>query len=139
MALTTPIQFIRLAESLHEDERGFVFFPFQGLAENLPRAEMCASCHVISIAPGQVRGQHQHPQKTEWLYVFHGRGRLFWQVPGQERQEKLLDTNRILVVIAPGIPHALRNEGAEPLYLLAWRAATDDSPAEIDTIPAPII
>ncbi len=137
--MTIPIQFFDVGDSLHQDERGFVFFPFQGLAATLPREEMCASCHLISIAPGQVRGQHQHPQKTEWLYIFHGRGRLFWRLPGQERQEKLLTNNRFLVVIAPGIPHALRNEGTEPLYLLAWRAAGEGDDSEVDTVLEPVV
>jgi len=137
--VTVPIQFLDLGESLHQDERGFVFFPFQGLAETLPREALCNSLHLISIAPGQVRGQHQHPQKTEWLYVFHGTGRLFWRLPGQERQERLLTNNRLLVIIAPGIPHALRNEGDGPLYLLAWRAGGEGGDEAVDTVFEPLV
>ena len=137
--MTNTVEFIALGEALHQDKRGFVFFPFQFLEDLLPQAEMCRSCHVIAIAPGQVRGQHQHPQKTEWLYVFHGQGRLFWQLPGASRQERLLTDNRTLVVIAPGIPHALRNDGTDPLYLLAWRAATQGEAGEVDTVAAPLV
>lgn len=137
--MTPPVQFLDLGTALHQDERGFVFFPFQGLTEAFPREEMCASLHLISILSGQVRGQHQHPHKTEWLYIYHGQGRLFWRLPGQERQDRLLQDNRTLVVIAPGIPHALLNEGTEPLYLLAWRAAAPGEQAEVDTVSAPLL
>ncbi|MGQ9920270.1 MAG: cupin domain-containing protein [Desulfobacca sp.] len=137
--MTRPIQFLELKEALHQDERGFVFFPMQGLAETPPQEDICQSLHLISIAPGQVRGQHQHPGKTEWLYIFHGTGRLFWRLPGQERQERLITDNRLLMIIAPGIPHALRNEGEGPLYLLAWRAASEGGDKAEDTVAAPII
>ena len=70
------IQFLDLGDAWRQDERGFVYFPFQNLPEALPKAEMCRSCHLIAIGPGQLRGQHQHPGKTEWLLVFHGRGQI---------------------------------------------------------------
>lgn len=133
------IQFIDLGESLRQDNRGFVYFPFQNLSETLPRIEMCASCHLISILPGEMRGQHQHPDKTEWLYTFHGQGRLFWRTGDGQRRERLLSGNRTLVVIGPGIPHTLRNDGLEPLYLLAWRAALAPGPDEPDTVPVPLV
>ena len=100
---------------------------------------MCTSCHLISIVPGQVRGQHQHPHKTEWLYVFHGQGQLFWRTRDDQLQQRLLDDNRTLVVIPPGIPHTLRNDGSDPLYLLAWRAALQPGREEPDTVPEPLI
>ena len=133
------VEFLVLGEELHQDERGMVFFPLQGLPAAYPRQELCASLHLITIAPGQVRGQHLHPGKREWLYVFHGEGRLFWRPPGEGVQEKLLNDTRILVTIPPGIPHALRNEGSGPLYLLAWRAAPAGAAAGEETVFAPII
>jgi oxalate decarboxylase/phosphoglucose isomerase-like protein (cupin superfamily) len=133
------IQFLDLGDSLREDERGLVYFPFQNLPESLPREDMCRSCHLISIAPGKWRGQHQHPLKTEWLYVFHGQGQLFWRTKEGSLQQRLLDGNGTLVVIPPGMPHTLRNEGPEPLYLLAWRAARQPGTEEPDTLPEPLI
>ncbi len=108
------IQFLDLGDSLRQDERGEVYFPFQNLPDSMPRAEMCTSCHLISILPGQLRGQHQHPHKTEWLYVFHGQGQLFWRRHDGSQQQCVLDNNRTLVVIPPGIPHTLRNDWPQP-------------------------
>jgi oxalate decarboxylase/phosphoglucose isomerase-like protein (cupin superfamily) len=133
------MQFLDLGGALRQDERGLVYFPFQNLPESLPREEMCRSCHLISIAPGEVRGQHQHPGKTEWLYVFHGQGRLFWRSRDGQLQQRLLADHRTLVVIPPGMPHTLRNDGADLLYLLAWRAALEPGREEPDTVPVALL
>jgi uncharacterized RmlC-like cupin family protein len=137
--LEADIHFLDLGDSLRQDERGFVYFPFQNLPDSLPQAEMCTSCHLISILPGQLRGQHQHPDKTEWLYVFHGQGQLFWRIRDDHLQQRLLSGNRTLVVISPGIPHTLRNDGPHPLYLLAWRAALEPGREAPDTVPELLI
>jgi oxalate decarboxylase/phosphoglucose isomerase-like protein (cupin superfamily) len=137
--LEADIQFLPLGDSWHQDERGFVYFPWQNAPDALPLAEMCRSCHLISIVPGQSRGQHQHPDKTEWLFTFHGEGQLFWRTGDGHLQQRLLSGNRTLVVIPPGIPHTLRNDGPAQLYLLAWRAAQEPGGEEPDTVPEPLI
>jgi oxalate decarboxylase/phosphoglucose isomerase-like protein (cupin superfamily) len=132
------IQFVDLGDSWRRDERGFVYFPFQNLLETPLLAESCASCHLISIEPGHHRGQHQHPGKTEWLLVFHGEGELFWRSRDTLHQRRLTD-NHTLVVIPPGIPHTLRNDGSAPLFLLAWRAAVEPGGDEPDTVSEPLL
>ena len=137
--LEAEIQFLTLSDSLHQDERGFVYFPFQNLPAALPLNEMCTSCHIISIEAGHIRGQHQHPGKTEWLLVVHGTGQLFWRTRDGQIQQRLLSGIQNLVVIPPGIPHTLRNEGSGPLYLLAWRTALGSGGGEPDTVPEALI
>ena len=133
------LQFLDIRDFSNRDERGIVYFPFQNLPASLPIHEMCASCHIISIEPGHIRGQHHHPGKTEWLLLVHGTGQLFWRTRDGEIQQRLLDDFKTLVVIPPGIPHTLRNEGADPLYLFAWRAALSSGKDEPDTVPAALI
>ena len=133
------IQFLDLGDSLRQDKRGFVYFPFQNLPDTLPLVEMCSSCHLISILPGEMRGQHRHPDKTEWLFTFHGKGQFFWRSRDGHLQQRLLTGNRTLVVIPPGIPHTLRNDGPDSLYLLAWRAALAAGRDEPDTVPEPLL
>lgn len=128
-----------LGDSWHQDERGFVFFPFQNLPAGFPLEEMCTSIHIISIEPGHIRGQHRHPGKTEWLLLIHGTGRLFWRPADGQVQERLLFAPHTLVVIPQGVPHTLRNEGSGSLYLFAWRAALGPDGAEPDTEPAVLI
>jgi dTDP-4-dehydrorhamnose 3,5-epimerase-like enzyme len=133
------IQFLPLGDTWRQDERGAVYFPWQNLPDAMPLADMCRSCHLISIVPGQIRGQHQHPDKTEWLLVFHGQGQLFWRSGDGELHQRLLGDNRTLVVIPPGMPHTLRNDGPTILYLLAWRAALGAGRDGADTVHEPLI
>lgn len=118
------IQFLELGKSLNQDERGYAYFPFQHLPDSSPRQEMCSSCHIISIEPGHTRGQHRHPGRTEWLFVVSGSGHLYWRSrDGQVQQRRLDSSSGTLVVIPPGVPHTLRNEGTSPVFMLGWRAA----------------
>jgi hypothetical protein len=59
------VRFIDLAKEIREDLRGFSFYPLKGRAlepERLPE-----DFHLVSIGPGQVRGNHLHPGRWEWL------------------------------------------------------------------------
>jgi oxalate decarboxylase/phosphoglucose isomerase-like protein (cupin superfamily) len=133
------LQFLNIRDSLHQDERGFAYFPFQDLPASLPLDEMCRSCHIISIEPGHIRGQHQHPGKTECLMLVHGTGQLYWRTRDGRIEQRRLSDVQTLVVIPPGIPHTLRNEGSGPLYLFGWRAASGSAGAEPDTVPETLI
>jgi hypothetical protein len=133
------VQFLELGESLHRDERGFAYFPFQNLPDSLALKEMCGNCHLISIEPGHLRGQHRHPGKTEWLLLFHGMGQLYWRTADGQVHQRLLNGLQTLVVIPPGIPHTLRNDGTHPLYLLAWRAEVPAAGDAADTVPDYVI
>jgi mannose-6-phosphate isomerase-like protein (cupin superfamily) len=125
------IQFIDLAKEIREDSRGFSFYPLKGRVlepERLPE-----DFHLVSIAPGRVRGNHLHPGRWEWLYPFHGTGYFMWEPHPGDLREQMVSGRRLLIRIPPGVAHALRNPGPEPLYILAWREGKTDSPE--DTIP----
>ncbi|MFP3866910.1 MAG: cupin domain-containing protein [Desulfobacteraceae bacterium] len=131
-------QFLDLGDRIKQDERGLAFFPFQeGIAP--PEGPIILkSFHLVSILPGQVRGNHQHPHKREWLYVFNGEGNFVWQDDQGQRHQRRLGGNQTMVIIPPGIPHALQNNGPRVLYLLAWRLPEREI-SEPDTVPSPII
>jgi len=93
------------------------------------------SFHLVSIVPGQERGRHQHPCKTEWLYLFAGAGWFSWQDREGRRHRRRLEGDATLVVIPPGIPHLLANDGPETIFLLAWRLAAAGVPEGSDTVP----
>ena len=136
--MRAEVQFFTVPDGWHQDERGWVYFPFQHLRLEQASGEMLASCHVVAIAPGEVRGQHLHPHKTEWLYLIAGTGTLFWRDREDYLQRQSFTPDQRLVVIAPGVPHALRNDGPETLYLLAWRATVPVETAP-ETVAAPLI
>jgi mannose-6-phosphate isomerase-like protein (cupin superfamily) len=65
-----------------------------------------------SVPPGGATAEHYH-RTTEEIYFFtHGAGRM--RLGDEEREVAPGDT----VVIPPGVPHKLWNDGAEPLRLL---------------------
>jgi dTDP-4-dehydrorhamnose 3,5-epimerase-like enzyme len=130
------VEFLDISGEIREDPRGFVFFPWQAGAQE-PR-DLLRTFHLISIAPGQVRGNHLHPGHREYLLTFHGTGVLTWETPAGEVREQRLSGNRTLVRIPPGLAHALKNPGPEILYLLAWREKTGSCSEEPETIPHPL-
>jgi uncharacterized RmlC-like cupin family protein len=126
------LEFIDLSGEIQEDLRGIIFFPWRARLQQ-PR-DLLATFHLISIRPGQTRGNHLHPGHEEWLYPFHGRGILIWEAAGAV-QEKEVSGTRTLIRIPPKVAHALRNPGPEMLYLLAWRERAGDAPEEPETLP----
>jgi oxalate decarboxylase/phosphoglucose isomerase-like protein (cupin superfamily) len=130
------VEFIDLSEEIKEDPRGFVFFPWKE-GVNEPQ-DLLRTFHLISIAPGQVRGNHLHPGHREYLLTFQGTGVLIWEAPSGAVRERLLRGHRTLVRIPPGIAHALRNPGPEILLLLAWREKTGSGSEEPESVPHPL-
>ena len=130
------IQFIDLSGEIKADARGMSFFPWQGRLQ-VP-GELASTFHLISIHPGQSRGNHLHPGHAEYLYPFHGRAVFTWEAaPGQIR-ERVISGDRTLIYIPPGLAHAAINPGPEILYLLAWREAEGATPGKPETIPHPV-
>lgn len=80
-----------------------------------------AELHVVSLRPGAVRGNHRHPDGTEWLLVLGGRATVAWrhQEDGREEQDRLAGGRPALYRFAPGVDHALRCEGDREIYAVA--------------------
>jgi len=131
-------QFVDLGDKIKEDARGLVYFPFQAATDPLDSSAILNSFHLVSILPGQVRGNHQHPHKQEWLYIFNGEGNFVWQDEQGQRHQRRLGDDRTMVIIPPGIPHALANDSPQVVYLLAWRVPETPGISEPDTVPSPI-
>ncbi len=128
------VEFIELSQEIREDDRGFSFYPLKGRIRE--PASLPGAFHLVSIAPGQARGHHLHPGLWEWLYPFHGVGIFLWEPRPGDRQAREVAGHRQIIRIPPGVPHALRNPGPEPLYLLAWREGEPE--ASEDTLPYPL-
>ncbi len=131
------VEFLDLKGEIKEDQRGFSFFPWE--KGSLNPQEVVQTFHLVSIRPGQVRGNHLHPAHREWLYAFHGRGILAWEAQPGRLAERELAGGRTLVLIPPGIPHALRNPGPKLLYLLAWWQAEPGAPAGPASVPRTVL
>ncbi len=130
------VEFIDLAEEISEDARGLSFFPFKN---RVSRADvLIPNFHLVSIQPGQVRGNHAHPGHLEWLYPFHGQGDFIWKSPDGAQAARRLAGDRLIIRISPGVAHAVRNVGSEPIYLLAWREPLGEAQGQPETVPYPV-
>jgi dTDP-4-dehydrorhamnose 3,5-epimerase-like enzyme len=126
------VDFIDISSELHQDERGGSLFPWRGRLHD-PQ-DLLDTFHLISINPGQTRGNHFHPGHIEWIYLFLGSGSLAWTTAAGAVQQRELSGNRTMVRIAPGVAHNFTNPGPETVYLLAWRERVA-CPHEPETVP----
>lgn len=130
------VEFIDLAGEISEDPRGLSFYPFKN---RVSRPDvLIQNFHLVSIQPGQVRGNHAHPGHLEWLYPFHGQGDFIWESEDGAQASRRITGHRVFIRIPPGVAHAMRNVGPEPVYLLAWREPLGEEQGQPETVPHPV-
>ena len=111
----------------HHDARGSLFEPLD--AAELTRQK---NVHVVLTQPGEVRGNHWHRTATEMTTVVgpclvrlkEADGLRDVQVPAGEAWR---------FTLPPGVVHAYRNTGTEPMVLVSFASALHD-PANPDTV-----
>ena len=76
--------------------------------------------HVVSMAPGAVRGNHFHKEQTEDVFIFGGPCRLVLRDTATGAVEELtIDEGRLTRIrLSPGIAHAFQNTGEGISYLV---------------------
>jgi dTDP-4-dehydrorhamnose 3,5-epimerase-like enzyme len=88
-----------------------------------------SNVHIVSLLPGAVRGNHYHAHHVEHLCVIGGRVR--FRAVDTESEETIdteLDGSRVPVIrIPPLVSHAVKNIGAETLYLLCYSVVESGS------------
>ena len=101
------------------DARGFSFtMP----SEAIDFVGRVADMHLASTAPGSVRGNHYHLRRREAIVLLPGTAwSLHWdEGEGTTTQHRSFDGSKaVLVLVSPGASHAVRNNGATPLWLVA--------------------
>jgi dTDP-4-dehydrorhamnose 3,5-epimerase-like enzyme len=117
------IEVLRVAQ----DERGYVFEPLGGEA----MAKFC-NAHVVYTAPGAVRGNHYHLVGTELCSVV-GPTLVRYRVNGELHDVQVPIGQVWRFTFPPGVPHAMRNDGAQPTLLAAFGTVAHD-PANPDTV-----
>jgi len=125
--MDTKVQITELSN--RGDARGFSFTaPLQAL-EYVGRM---ADVHLASTKPGAVRGNHYHLKRREAIVVLPGpRWSFHWDEGDKTAQQQhAFDGSRaVLLLVAPGASHAVRNDGEEVLWLVAISSEQYD-PAE---------
>lgn len=115
--MNAKIQILELTN--RGDARGF---SFSMPAEALAFVGSTADIHVVAARPGAVRGNHCHARWREALIVLPGsKCSLHWdEGEGTATQHReFLGDSAVLVLVPPGTAHALRNDGAVDLWMVA--------------------
>lgn len=76
-------------------------------------------CHIATIRPGHVRGNHFHTTRHELLVVVAtGRWTLFWdEGEGTPVQQRTFEAGAVEMQFPPLEAHAVRNDGGSDLHL----------------------
>jgi dTDP-4-dehydrorhamnose 3,5-epimerase-like enzyme len=114
---TSKVQIAELPN--HGDQRGFSFtIP----SEALQFLVSVDDIHVASILPGAVRGNHFHQRRREVLVLaYTGAWSFHWDEGAgtATQQRQFRGVGALLITIAPGASHAVRNDGDQALTLVA--------------------
>ena len=106
------------------DHRGWVTNPIE--AANIQNT-LLGSIHIATMKPGTIRGNHFHPRSTEWLLIFGGPARFYWQPHQQSpiHEELIHDSGPVLFEIPPKIEHAVVNCAENDIFLMAFSDSDD--------------
>ena len=103
-----------------KDERGWLVEILR--SEALKRGDRFGQFLITTAYPGYIKGNHYHTRKFEWYCVIRGEGRLVLQdnTTGEKEDVFLTGEELSLVMIPPGITHAIENTGKEMLSVLIY-------------------
>ncbi len=123
----------------HRDARGGLLKIL--MRQHLPEsAREFGEIYISWAEPGAVKANHYHEHTTEWFTLLRGRARLILLDPrtGERDEIALRADEPVVVMVPPGIAHALVNEGPEQAHLLAYADRPYDPDAP-DTIPYEVV
>jgi dTDP-4-dehydrorhamnose 3,5-epimerase-like enzyme len=67
-----PLKIVSLPENFRYEPRGWSFAPCK-IPELIPQINIdWTTFHIVSMESGTIRGNHFHPQVTEWLFFCGG-------------------------------------------------------------------
>jgi hypothetical protein len=107
--MTEPFEILPLDDRGH-DGRGAAFF-FDPVT--IAWLGQVAEIHVVAIAPGKVRGNHQHRDRREVVFLRHDDAvEIAWRgASGNVERERRSGPGAFLVRIEPRTLHAFKNAG----------------------------
>jgi dTDP-4-dehydrorhamnose 3,5-epimerase-like enzyme len=107
------------ALDVHEDERGWVSEVYSGAP-----GEKLGNIHLGTLRKGFVRGNHLHRRSREWIILMSTPVEVALE-SGDEIETFGLDKPS-RVFLPPGIAHAFRNTGTDPIHFVAYRDSRYD-------------
>ncbi len=101
---------------VRSDERGWVIDPLVECPEGLE----LGSVHLGSLEPGAVRGNHVHPDGTEYILIWGGRAEVAWEEADRVVRAEVEGEELTVFEIPAGVAHAVTNIGSATVYLMAY-------------------
>ena len=102
------------------DARGWVLEPLnEALLGGMRNA------HVVLTEPGAVRGNHYHRVSRE-IFTVVGPAQIRWREDGVVRDLLVPEGEAWRLTIPELIPHAIKNTGTKPLFLVAFNSRPHD-------------
>ncbi len=110
---------LELKDTILKDGRGWSINPLKFVDIKDRSLE---DMHVVSIKPGEVRGNHYHPDATEWLLICGGLASLVWRPVHEEAVNEILINGEepVLFEIPARLEHAVKNLSHYDIYLVAF-------------------
>jgi dTDP-4-dehydrorhamnose 3,5-epimerase-like enzyme len=108
------------------DGRGY---SFTAPAEALAFVGVIKDAHFSSMVPGAVRGNHFHLRRREAIVVLHDGPWSFHWDEGDEatsQHQEFSGCGAQLILVSPGASHAVKNNGARELRLVAFSSEPYD-------------
>ncbi len=109
------------------DPRGVVVEPMENTAFVDQR-----NAHLVVTVPGGIRGNHFHPRGAETCLVL-GPALVRYREDGQTQDVEVAAGEAIRFHFPPGVPHAMKNTGTNPMLLISFNTVAHD-PAHPDTL-----
>lgn len=105
---------------IKRDERGWLVEIMR--SEEQRRSDRFGQFLITTAYPGYIKGNHYHTRKFEWYCVIRGEGKLILEnnATGEREVIALSEEEPALVMISPGITHAIENTGKEMLSVLIY-------------------
>ena len=105
---------------LKRDDRGWLVEVLR--SEELKRGNRFGQFLITTANPGYVKGNHYHTRKYEWYCVIKGEAKLILEdnSTGEREEISLNEKEPALVMISPGITHAIENTGKDILSVLIY-------------------
>jgi dTDP-4-dehydrorhamnose 3,5-epimerase-like enzyme len=115
----TYVKQLELKHGIFKDGRGWTINPFS-IADSSGKS--LSDLHLVSMKPGTIRGNHHHPDATEWLLTCGGSASLVWRRVGDDTVNQFLTEGKepALFEIPPGCEHAIKNLSHDDIYLMAF-------------------
>jgi UDP-2-acetamido-2,6-beta-L-arabino-hexul-4-ose reductase len=103
-------------------------------------AQRFGQIYVFTSKPGQVKGNHVHSRKWEYFLAVRGKGLLTaLEMRTGARESVTLDAgDPCVAILRPGVAHAVKNDGAEELVVVAYVSEEFD-PVDSDTIAVDVL